>query len=348
MATLGDVIPVIREVGVFGFLSRVWKETQDDHVFVYASALSYAWLFAFFPLLVFLLSLIPFLPTDSRMAGEEMLFSAIRTNFPTQTADLIINNPRLQSLIDSTLNERRGAILSVSLVIALWAASNGIGAVMTALDRCYEIEKGRPFYLSKPLSLLLTIVLTALVLIVMLLIPIGTFVRNRLIDADYVIPFTDFEVSVWTVRLFDIGRHAVGFAAGFLALSLIYNICPTVRMRWRLFSPGAVFCFGAWLAIGLGFRAYLNSVGGTGYSQTFGPAAGLAILLLVFYLYGVVLLIGAEINSEIDFIRLKAVPGTRDFRPLEKALRTREHDAKTAAHIQPTSPTKAPEESPQA
>jgi membrane protein len=201
---------------------------------------------------------------------------------------------------------------------------------MTALDRCYEVEQGRPFYFAKPLSLLLTTVLTALVLLVMLLIPIGTFVRNRLIDADYVIPFTSIEVSTWTVWAFDVARHAVGLLAGFLALSLIYNICPSVRMRWRLFSPGAVLCFGAWVAIGLGFRAYLNSTAGTQYAQTFGPAAGLAMLLLVFYLYGVVLLIGAELNSEIDFVRLKAERGTRDLRPLQKALREKELAARKA------------------
>lgn len=328
MASLSDVVPVIREVGVWGFLKRVWKETQDDHAFVYASALSYSWLFAFFPMLVFLLSLIPFLPADSRLAGQDFLFSAIRQNFPPQTAEYIVNNPRLQQLLDTTLNNRRTAILSISFVIALWAASNGIGAIMIALDRCYEIQHGRPFYLSKPLSLLLTLVLTVLVLLVMVLIPIGTFVRDRLVAADYVIPFTEIAVSTWWVWMYDVARHAIGFVAGYLALTLIYNICPSVRMKWRLFSPGALFCFAAWLVIGLSFRMYLNATGGTSYAQTFGPAAGLALLLLVFYLYAAVLLIGAEINSEVDFIRLKAVPGTRDFRPLQEELRKRELAAK--------------------
>jgi membrane protein len=320
MPSLRDLIPAVREVGPFAFVARIWRETLDDHVFVYASALSYAWLFAFFPMLIFLLSLIPFLPEQARDTGQRLVFDAIRLNFPGAAAEQILESPKLQSVLDSALNQRRGTVLSVSLIIALWAASNGISAVMTALDRCYDIEHGRPFYTSKPISLLLTVVLTTLALLVMTLIPVGSFVRDRLVSADYRIPLTDVEVSQWTVTLFDISRYFVGFTAGFLMLSLIYNFCPSVRMKWRLVTPGAVFCFIAWVAIGLGFRTYLQLTGGTSYAQTFGPAAGLAVLLLMFYLYGVVLLIGAEINSEIDFIRLKAPPGTRDLRPFEREI----------------------------
>lgn len=326
MATLRDVRPVLREVGVWGFVTRVWREMNDDHIFVYASALSYAWLFAFFPMLVFLLSMIPFLPEQARQGGQDLIFKAIETNFPQQTAEWITSNPRLRQLIDLTLNDRRGAVLSVSLIIALWAASNGLSAVMTALDRCYEVEDGRPFYLSKPLSLLLTVVVTGLVLLVMLLIPVGTFLRNRLVAADYTVPLTDVRISEWFVITFDVARHAVGLTAGFLILSLIYNVCPSIKMRWRLVSPGAIFCFGSWVVIGLGFRMYLNLAGGTHFAQNFGPAAGLAMLLLVFYLYGVMLLVGAEINSEIDKIRLKVPPGTKDLRPLQRALDTRERE----------------------
>lgn len=324
MATLRDVRPVLREVGLWGFVRRVWQQMNQDHVFVYASALSYAWLFAFFPMLVFLLSMIPFLPEQARQGGQDLLFKAIEANFPQQTAEWILNNPRLRQLIDLTLNDRKGAVMSLSLVVALWAASNGLSAVMTALDRCYEVEDGRPYYLAKPISLLLTVIITALVLLVMVLIPIGTFIRNRLVAADYTVPLTDIRISTWIVTAFDIGRHALGLAAGFVILSLIYNVCPSVRMRWRLVTPGAVVCFASWVLIGLGFRMYLNLTGGTHFAQNFGPAAGVAILLLVFYLYAVMLLVGAEVNSEIDKIRLKPPPGTKDLRPLQKELDARE------------------------
>lgn len=328
MASLGDVLPVVREVGVWTLTRRVVKETLDDHVFVYASALSYAWLFAFFPMLVFLISLLPYLPVEAREAGQNLIFEAIRRNFPPETAHWILENTRLKMVIESTLNARRGAILSVSLVVALYAASNGISAIMTALDRCYDIDKGRPFYRSKPLSLLLTVVLTGLVLVVMTLIPVGSFIRNQIVAQGLRVPFTEIELKNWMVLVFDWARHAIGLTASFAILSIIYNFCPTVRMRWNLVSPGAVVCFVFWVAIGLGFKFYLAKTGGTTYSQTFGPAAGLAILLLMFYLYGVVLLVGAELNSEIDFVRLKVPPGTRDFLPYQRELARKEKEEK--------------------
>lgn len=307
-------------------LRRVWRETLDDHVFIYASALSYSWLFAFFPMLIFLVSLIPFLPHDARVAGQELIFKAIEKNFPQQTAEWILNNTKLKTILESTLHERRGAVASASLAIALWAASNGISSIMIALDKCYEIEKGRPYYRSKPISLLLTAVLTVLALLVMTLIPIGTFAKSWILSqgGGITIPFTEIKLSFWMVLGFDLARYAVGLSAGFLALSLIYNFCPSVKMRWRFVSPGAVFCFASWVLIGLAFKVYLSLTGGTTYSQTFGPAAGLAMLLLNFYLYGVVLLVGAEINSEIDYTRLKVEPGTRDMREAERVLRLAE------------------------
>lgn len=323
-------MPVIREVGIWTLIKRVVKETLDDHVFVYASALSYAWLFAFFPMLVFLISLLPYLPHDAREAGQNLIYEAIRRNFPPETATWILENTKLKTVLESTLNARRGALLSVSLAIALYAASNGISAIMTALDRCYDIDKGRPFYRSKPLSLLLTVVLTGLVLLVMTLIPIGSFVRNRIVEQGLRVPFTEIELKSWMVLAFDWARYAIGLTAGFAILSIIYNFCPSVRMKWKLISPGAILCFAAWVVIGLGFKLYLAKTGGTTYSQTFGPAAGLAILLLMFYLYGVVLLVGAELNSEIDFTRLKVIPGTRDLRPHQEKLARQERESRKA------------------
>lgn len=320
MASMRDIMPVVREIGFWELLKRVWNETMDDHVFVYASALSYSWLFAFFPMLIFLVSLIPFLPESARHSAERLITRSIEHNFPEQTADWILQNSKLKSVIETTLHDRRGTVLSVSLVIALYAASKGISAVMTAMDRCYEIDKGRPFYRSIPLSLLLTVVLTALMLVVMTLLPIGTLARNMILARGLTIPFTDYQLTEWTIVAFDLVRYAIGLTAAFFVLSLVYNFCPSVKMRWQMLSPGSFFCFFAWVAIGLAFRYYLKFTGGSTYSQTFGPAAGLAMLLLIFYLYGAVLLIGAEINSEIDYVRLKVKPGTTDLRPAQKAL----------------------------
>lgn len=327
MAAVSDLLPVIREIGLWTLIKRVVKETLDDHVFVYASALSYAWLFALFPMLIFLVSLLPFLPGKARYAGRRLIHDSIEAAFPGPAAEQILQNPKLASLLQSVFEQRRGALLSVSLVIGLYAASNGLSMVMTAFDRCYDLEKGRPFYKAKPISLLLTTVIVAMVLIVMTLIPLGTALRSWILDHGLTVPWLEIKLNWWFVLAFDIVRYVIGLALAFAILSIIYNFAHSVRMRWRLVSPGSIFCFFSWIALGGGFRFYLHLTGGTSYNQTFGPASGLAILMLVFFLYGVVLLIGAELNAEIDKVRLGVEPGTIDLRPAQMALRERIREA---------------------
>src|SRR5262249_15846918 len=111
--------------------------------------------------------------------------------------------------------------------------------------------------------------------------------------------------------VFDVSRYLIALAFMFLALATLYHFGPNVRQRLRWITPGSVFCVFVWLALGALFRVFVNRFGK--YDQTYGPVAGVVILLLFFYIDAVVLLIGAEINSEIDFISLGLAPGATDF-----------------------------------
>ena len=97
----------------------------------------------------------------------------------------------------------------------------------------------------------------------------------------------------------------------FSLLAVIYYFGPSVRQNFRLLTPGAVFTIAVWLLLESFFRFYIDHFGR--YDQTYGTVGGVAILLLFFYIDAFVLLVGAEINSEIDFAR--GIPrGTYDFR----------------------------------
>ena len=96
-------------------------------------------------------------------------------------------------------------------------------------------------------------------------------------------------------------------------VSTVYYFGPMVRQPFRLLSPGGLFTVAVWVVLGLAFRFYVNSFGGTGYELTYGTVGGVAILLLVFYLDALVLLIGAEINSETDYIILNVPRGSTNL-----------------------------------
>ena len=307
MARLSDVPRVFAAIGFLAFLKRVYKQLVEDNLLTWASALAYSWLFAVFPFMIFVLSLVPYLPDAAKLRAREEIAQFVYA-LPKEAADTVWNNvaPRL----DQQFDQPKGWLTVVGLAVALWAASGGMAMTMAALDKCYELEIGRPFYKQRPLAVLLTVLVAVLILSVVVLLPVGTAVKNWFINNGYV---TDSNLG-WIV-LFDLVRWVLALAFMVAALTLVYHVGPSVKHRFHWVTPGAVFCVVVWVVLGLSFRLYVEKFGK--YEQTYGTVGGVAVLLLFFYVDSLVLLIGAEINSEIDFEVLKVKRGTRDFRPAE-------------------------------
>src|SRR5439155_18235782 len=128
MAELRDVAPVLRRMGVVRFGRKVWFEVGDDNLFTWASALAYSWLFAVFPFFLVLLSIIPLLKLDWRVEAMHQINSAI-DQLPREAKDTVQKyiEPKIHALV-LPQNERRASIkslLSLGLLVALWAASAG-------------------------------------------------------------------------------------------------------------------------------------------------------------------------------------------------------------------------------
>jgi membrane protein len=114
----------------------------------------------------------------------------------------------------------------------------------------------------------------------------------------------------------NVARYFLALLIMFAVLALTYHFGPTVRQQFVPLTPGAIFCVSVWLLLGWAFRKYLVEFGGAeNYARTYGAVAGAAILLLFFYVDALVLLIGAEINSEINY----AVHGVRGVGPVRKS-----------------------------
>jgi membrane protein len=307
MARLTDIPRVFAAVGVFPFLKRVYSQFVEDNLLTWASALAYSWLFAVFPFMLFLVSLLPYLPPSTKAVFKSEMEQFVY-QLPKEAADTVWNNvgPRLEDKLDRP----RGWVTLVGLGLALWAASSGMATTMAALDKCYELEAGRPFYKQRPIAVLLTVIVAALILAVVVLLPVGTFVRTWLINHKLAT-----ESGIGWVVLFDIVRWLLALVFMVLALTLIYHFGPSVKHHFNWLTPGAAFCLVVWVVLGLTFKAYVEKFGK--YDQTYGTVGGVAVLLLFFYVDALVLLLGAEINSEIDFEVLKVKRGTRDFRPAE-------------------------------
>lgn len=298
MARLRDIPKVLSTVGPFEFFKRVLKEIIDDGVLVWASALAYAWLFAIFPFFIFLLTLLPYLPETVKDQAEGPMKEAIFEMLPTQGADAVWSN------IYNVIHQPHTGLLSTGILVTIWAASGGMNMTMSALDRCYDIPKARPFYKQRPLAVGLTVIVATLILLVLILLPLGTaathFVRDR-----HIYGISDGMIVAW-----NISRYTIALVLMQGVLAIVYYFGPSVKLKFRIVTPGSIFTMAVWLLLGFLFRLYVNRFGK--YDQTYGTVGGVAILLLFFYIDAAVLLVGAEINSEIDFA-LGVPRGSNDF-----------------------------------
>jgi membrane protein len=296
MATLGDIRPVLKSYGSWAFLKRLWQQSSEDDIFVWASALAYSWLFSIFPFLILLLSLVPYLPNSAKKTAFNHVSEFI-------TEMLGKEAPTINDNLDSVMQHQRTGWLGIGLVLTIWVASGGMAMTMSALDRCYDIKETRPWYKQRALAIAMTLAVTVGMLLMILLLPVGTAVGAWLQSTGSM----SFPLQV----AFDFVRYFLSLLFALFVLAIIYYFGPNIRQHFRLLSPGSLFVAVVWILTDVVFRVYIDKF--ARYDQTYGSVGGAAILLLFFYIDGLVLLIGAEINSEIDFECLGVVSGSKDF-----------------------------------
>lgn len=276
---------------------KLWTEIQQDAVFTWASSLAYSWIFALFPFMIFLLTLAPYMPGSAKQDVLQEIEPAIRQSVSEDVAKQLVSN------IHEVMQNTKGGLLSIGLVLALWGASGGMSMTMTAIDKAYEVKSERSFLMHRLVAIGLTIAVVVLILAVLVLLPIGGAVVRYFQEKSGL-----GTVAVVAVNIF---RYVLAFLLLTGSVSLIYYFGPNIKQRWHTVTPGALLTVILWITMGVGFGFYVSNFGS--FNKTYGTLGAAIILLLFFYLSAAVLLIGAELNSVLDFAVTQAKPGTRDF-----------------------------------
>jgi membrane protein len=286
MARLREFLPAVRAVGIRRFVVCICKEVSKDQLTTQAAAVAYAWLFAIFPFLLFLLTLFAYIPEKSKVNAHAYLAAAAGKVMAHDAAQTVITN------LDQVMDQQRFGLLSLGLIVTLWVASGGMSMTMSALDAAYDSRKTYPFYVQRPVAILLTIIVTVLILIVLLLLPVGTAIEQWLAASQY------FPNRILWLLTFARYGLAIVLMLAVLALLYTFGTRNPKRHRFQLITPGALFTLLVWIVLGESFRFYVDKFGR--YQKTYGAIGGVTILLFFFYLDALVLLIGAEINSQVD------------------------------------------------
>ena len=263
---------------------RVWQQMSDDDVFGRAAQLSYYFLLALFPLLLFLMTLLG-LFADAGSDLRQSLLGYLGQVMPGSATELV------QKTLDEVSNSAGGGKLSFGVLAALWAASNGMGAISESLNAAYNVKESRPWWKVRLTTVGLTIALAILIISALALTLYGHRIADA-VAASYGLSevFTlTWKILQWPLILLFI----------LVSFNLIYYFGPDLKEQdWKWVTPGAVIGVLLWLIVSFAFRIYLYFF--NSYSATYGSLGALIIMMLWFYLTGAAILIGGEINSEIE------------------------------------------------
>jgi membrane protein len=266
-------IPAIKE-----FALRVWRETNEDNIFTSAAALSYYFLLAFFPMLIFLTSLVGFLP-----GVRESIFVALANFVPGEAMGLVT-----ETIQDITKN-KSGGLVSFGVLGTLWAASGGVSALMSTLNVAYDAKEERSFWKVRLIAISLTVLLAVLVIGGATLIMFGDRFAEWLA--------AQFNAGLTFKVIWGAIDYLIGLVLLFTGLELIYYFGPHVEQDWKWLTVGSAFAVISIIITSLLFSLYLRFA--PSYSATYGGIGAVIILMLWLYLMGVVVLIGGEINAEL-------------------------------------------------
>ena len=268
---------------------RTWKALLEDRVFGHAAELAFYFLFALFPTLLSASSVLG-LVARSAFHFYDRLLNYLAVVIPTAALGAV-----LQTFNETAATATTGKI-TFGLVAAIWSASVGISAIQDTLNAVYKIEDSRSYFVARIEAIGLTLLLVVIVTLGLASLLVGDYFSNV---AEKSIP----EILLRQMAVIGIHISSWTIASALLALTfaVLYYWAPDVKKRcWRWLTPGGTIGSIGWLVASLGFRTYIHFF--DTYSVTYGSLGAVIILLMWFYITGLMLLLGAEINSEIEAV----------------------------------------------
>jgi membrane protein len=263
------------------FAADLYQEIQDDNVFNGAAALAFFWMLAVFPFMIFLLSLLPYLPIPRL---EEAIMDLLNQALPGDAAEMFTG------VVHDITAERRGGLLSFGLLFAIWSGSTGIYAIMQQLNITYDVKEARSFMKARAVALWLMLLFVLLIVGAFALIIFGGVLEEWIMSVTGMgqVVITFFAVFRWIVI-------AVLVLLGF---SVIYYYGPNVEQSFKFITPGSIIGAVLLILTSLGFSIYVSNFGD--YNATYGTLGAVIILLMWLYIAGLVILIGSEVNAILE------------------------------------------------
>ncbi len=263
---------------------RVARKIADDRCPGLAAQLAFYFFLALFPALLFLVALLGSLPLEHTLARA---LGGLEAVAPGELMTL------LRGQLNAIEEGRKGGLLTLGIAGAIWSSAMAMVAIIDALNTAFVVPERRPWWKRRIVAILLTLALTVFTVAALALVFAGPDVTLRLAAAAGLRTSVDL---LWTVL-----RWPLVVGLMIFAIDLVYHFAPNRRVPWAWVTPGSCLAMALWLLASLGFRLYVTQIGA--YNATYGAIGGVIVVLLWFYLSGLSILVGAELNAVLEQAR---------------------------------------------
>lgn len=295
-----------------GVAKRVWREARADGLTDWAAALTYYGVLSIFPALLALVSVLGIVGASATQPLVDNLTSVA----PGPAKDIVTSS--LEGLQNSGT---AGAIFVVGLLGALWSASGYVSAFMRASNAVYDVEEGRPIWKTLPIRIAVTVVTLVLLAASAIAVAVTGPLARQIGD---LVGVGSTAVTAWDIAKWPVLVLIVAFL-----FSILYWAAPNVqhpRLRWV--TPGGLIAVVLWLVASGLFALYVANF--ASYNKTYGALGGVIVFLVWLWLSNLVLLLGAEINAELERARGIEQGAPADREPFLPPRDEPERDTKTA------------------
>lgn len=291
-----------KDVPIYYVVSFFLKGLINGNITTRASAVAFSFFIAIFPTIIFVFTLIPFIPIDN---FQVELLSLIKDIIPRNAFELVE-----ETLVDVVTRKSSG-LMSFGFLAAIFFSHNGISSLIDAFNATYHTIETRGFIAQHLISLLLTIVLALLIMVAVSLIFLGQLGLNFLVQKHWI------EVN-FTYYLIVYGRWLVTIALVFFSVSLLYYMAPAKRTKFTFISLGSIMATLLIMATSIAFSYFVNNFGQ--YNTLYGSIGSILALMAWMYFNAIGLIVGFELNASISSAELQVFGNNLDYDNGEKKI----------------------------
>lgn len=262
-------------------LKRTIDEIGADNCLGLAAQLAFYFFLALFPALLFLVALVGYLPIDDTLTG---MLAALGTVAPGEVLAL------LRAQLEELAQGGHGSVLTLGIAGAVWSSSAAMVAIIDALNHAYDINERRSWWRRRLVAIALTVALALFIVLALAFVLAGPSVASRVADW--------FGLGTAFARFWTIARWPLMIFLVVCGVDLVYHFAPNRRERWVWITPGSLLATGLWILSSFAFKLYVTNV--ANFNATYGTIGGVVVLLLWFYVSGLAILVGAELNGVIE------------------------------------------------